>query len=147
MTTVLVADSAVIDFRNALAAGGIDVGPVTDLLVDAMRHGAAFYTIAQPERPGSSWRRISLADDEIAPGLASISEWEMRATWICSLTRSPDRAQPPSGANLGSPRTGERSGRSVGAGPDEHADDRDLALVLVDAVEDHAKPPCHRGLG
>ena len=70
MTTVLLADSAVIDFRNALAAGGIDVGPVTDLLVDAMRHGAAFYTIAQPERPGSSWRRISLADDEIAPGLA-----------------------------------------------------------------------------
>lgn len=70
MTTVLLADSAVIDFRNPLAAGGIDAGPVTELLVDALRHVAAFYTIAAPERPGSSWRRMSLADDEIAPGLA-----------------------------------------------------------------------------
>ncbi|MDH4348635.1 MAG: hypothetical protein OEW17_07495 [Gemmatimonadota bacterium] len=62
-----------IDFRHALAgltAERIDAGPVTNLLVDALRHVAAFYTIAPPERPGSSWRRMTLADDEIAPGLA-----------------------------------------------------------------------------
>jgi len=73
VTTVLLADSAVIDFRHALAgltAERIDAGPVTNLLVDALRHVAAFYTIAPPERPGSSWRRMTLADDEIAPGLA-----------------------------------------------------------------------------
>jgi hypothetical protein len=72
VTTVLIADSALIDYRDALAAleaERISTGPATNLLIDALRHVAAFYTLAPPERPGSAWRSMSLADDEIAPRL------------------------------------------------------------------------------
>ena len=43
--------------------------PAMDLLVDALRQVAALYVLAPPEAPGSAWCRMSLADDEIAPGL------------------------------------------------------------------------------
>lgn len=72
MTTVLLDNAALADLRrwlNSNAAAGIPPTMILDLLADGLQHVAAQFDITPPERPSSPWRSLSLADDDLAPGV------------------------------------------------------------------------------